>query len=379
MKLSFVRAAAVILAAVLCVASLAVLPVSIPASAEEILPAPTFLYDFSTGLTDDIATQQICMTYENADGYITFHATGDDPYFRFADGYEPKGKTDQLAYAVIKYRTTAEIASGEFFTNRHSGPQWGAPGTHVTWSYIPDGSWHVVIADASNVWGDSPYDSLYAFRLDPLASGAKAGDSIDIAFIAFFSTYADAVDYAVGVLPEDADNIIPKPEHTIKYMVDGKVIYTRTYREGDTAVADEPKVPTRPGCIGAWEAYTLGTTDLTVNAVYTPKSQETVPPMPETDPETQALSTDPSTDDTTIGSSTDPADDTATGPDTDASSIPTDADTQAPDGTATDTASATDEKGGSLTVGCSSSLALSALTLIPAAMIAVTLRKKREE
>ncbi len=269
------------------------------ASAEETaLPTPTFTYDFSTGLSDEIADPKgsIDISYENADGYVTFRAEGSDPYFRFNDGCEPTPPTQNLAYAVIKYRTTAAIASGEFFTNRRSGPQWGAAGTHVTWSYKNDGNWHAVVVDNTAAWGSAVDDYLYAFRLDPPASGATAGDTIDIAYIHFFADKASAMAYAEAEFPEDFAETEPPPAptHEIQFMVDGVLIYTVTYSEGDTSFVP-PVVPLRPGYTGEWEAFTLGTTDLVVNAVYTATSTETVPPMPDTEPETEPAATEPDT------------------------------------------------------------------------------------
>ncbi len=56
--------------------------------------------------------------------------------------------------------------------------------------------------------------------------------------------------------------------------------YTATFKDGDTVVGTvnftvetnsitEPTVPEHTGYIGVWESYTLGTEDITVNAVYT--------------------------------------------------------------------------------------------------------------
>lgn len=157
----------------------------------------TFVYDFSKGLTDGAdVNQKNQIRIENKQGYVTFTAEGEDPYFRFADNYQPTPKTSELAYAVIEYRTDAAIAAGEFFTNRKSGAHWGDPNAYVTWDYIPDGEWHTVVVDASGVWGNDPSDELYAFRFDPLISGAKAGDSIDVASIKFFGDKLYAQSYA---------------------------------------------------------------------------------------------------------------------------------------------------------------------------------------
>ena len=157
----------------------------------------TFVYDFAKGLTDGTdVNQKNQIKIENKQGYVTFTAEGDDPYFRFSDNYQPTPKTNDLAYAVIEYRTTASIGAGEFFTNRKSGAHWGDPNAYVTWDYIPDGEWHTVVVDASEVWGNDKTDELYAFRFDPLISGAKAGDSIDVASIKFFGDRLYAQSYA---------------------------------------------------------------------------------------------------------------------------------------------------------------------------------------
>ena len=157
----------------------------------------TFTYDFSQGLRDqEDYTQVNQIRIENKQGYVTFTAEGDDPYFRFSDNYQPTPKTSDLAYAVIEYRTTAPIARGEFFTNRRSGAHWGDDNAYVSWNYLPDGEWHTVVVDASEIWGNDQTDELYAFRFDPLASGAQAGDSIDVASIKFFGDGLYARSYA---------------------------------------------------------------------------------------------------------------------------------------------------------------------------------------
>ena len=157
----------------------------------------TFAYDFSKGLTDGEDVSQVNqIKMENKQGYVTFTAEGDDPYFRFSDNYQPTVTTDKLAYAVIEYRTTAAIAKGEIFSNRKSGAHWGDPSSYLSWNYVPDGEWHTVVVDASSVWGNDKTDELYAFRFDPLASGAKAGDSIDVASIKFFGDKMYAQSYA---------------------------------------------------------------------------------------------------------------------------------------------------------------------------------------
>lgn len=59
------------------------------------------------------------------------------------------------------------------------------------------------------------------------------------------------------------------PTHTVTFVADGVTVGTVTFAEGDTAVA-EPDVPPKEHYTGVWPSYSLGTTDITVEAVYTP-------------------------------------------------------------------------------------------------------------
>ena len=252
----------------------------------------TFAYDF-TGQIPDVKAQfglnelmMVEVSPAATEGFVTFTAKGDDPYFKFGDEFNPTGKGTELAFAVIRYRTTAAIGKGEFFTNRSGGAQWGADGTHVEWSYNTDGQWHCVVVDCTSAWGKAANETLYAFRFDPLASGATAGDSIDVAYIRFFQSEDNARAFAAAEDP----SLAPKVNtYKIDFMVEGKLIYSLTYTD-DGAPFQEPAVPMIPGKSGAWEPYSLENGgDLVVNAVYTDTWQEPAAPdiVPETQPEEQ--------------------------------------------------------------------------------------------
>ncbi|MBQ7378570.1 MAG: hypothetical protein IJW70_02680 [Clostridia bacterium] len=243
----------------------------------------TFAYDFM-GQIPDVKAQfglnelmMVEVSPAATEGYVTFTATGDDPYFKFGDEFNPTGFGTDLAYVVIKYRTTAEIGKGEFFTNRSGGAHWGNDGTHVDWNYNNDGEWHCVVIDCTTTaWGKASNETLYAFRFDPLASGASAGDTIDIAYIRFFASEENARAFGAAEDP----SLKPKvTTYKIDFMVEGKLIYSMTYTD-DGAPFNEPVVPHIPGKNGAWEPYTLENGgDLVVNAIYTDAWTE-----PETSP-----------------------------------------------------------------------------------------------
>lgn len=277
---------------ILCAAAL---PFSAFAGESEQYPC-TFAYDFTEQIADvkaHFGLNELIMVEVSpsaTEGYVTFTATGDDPYFKFGDAHQPQGNGTDLAFAVIRYRTTAKIAKGEFFTNRSGGAHWGDGGTHVEWSYKNDGEWHNVVIDCTTAWGKAANETLYAFRLDPLASGAKAGDTIDIAYIRF---YADE-DAARAFAAEEDPSLKPTvTTYKIDFVVDGKIIYSTTYTD-DGAAFDEPGVPHVPGKSGTWEPYSLENGgDLVVNAVYTDVWEEPEAPViePATEAEAEAQTT----------------------------------------------------------------------------------------
>ncbi len=55
--------------------------------------------------------------------------------------------------------------------------------------------------------------------------------------------------------------------HTVTFVADGETVQSLSFWEGTTVT--EPQVPDKLGYTGVWENYTLGKSDLTVNAVYT--------------------------------------------------------------------------------------------------------------
>lgn len=275
------------LAALLILCALAI-PLAAYAEQEDADPC-TFAYDFTEQIADvkaHFGLNELMMVEVSpaaTEGYVTFTATGDDPYFKFGDAHAPQGYGTDLAYAVIRYRTTAKIAKGEFFTNRSGGAHWGDGGTHVEWNYKNDGEWHNVVIDCTTAWGKAANETLYAFRLDPLASGAKAGDTIDIAYIRF---YRDE-DAARAFAAEEDPSLKPSvTTYKIDFAVDGKIIYSTTYTDDGTPFA-EPPVPAIPGKSGTWEPYSLENGgDLVVNAVYTDTFAE--PQTPVIEPATEA-------------------------------------------------------------------------------------------
>ena len=60
-------------------------------------------------------------------------------------------------------------------------------------------------------------------------------------------------------------------KYTVTFKADGVTVGTKTFT-ADNKNITEPQVPAKTGYIGKWEDYTLGDSDITVNAVYTAKT-----------------------------------------------------------------------------------------------------------
>ena len=68
--------------------------------------------------------------------------------------------------------------------------------------------------------------------------------------------------------PEDPAPSQPET-YSVTFVADGNVVSVVSYSE-NTATISEPSVPNKTGYTGAWEPYSLGAANITVNAVYTP-------------------------------------------------------------------------------------------------------------
>jgi hypothetical protein len=175
---------------------------------------------------------------------------------------------------AVKYRTTAGNAGCEVY----AGSVQTAPNgrfDRVTYRYTADGEWHIAVIDLRKAADyDADTGKVNYLRFDFLHSESGLGSTatIDVEYIAFFDTVDEAAVY-LHTLPAE------KATFTATFVVDGKPLYKVEFREGDTTL-EEPVVPMLPGMIGAWEPYTLGNADITVNAVYTPASESNVPDVP---------------------------------------------------------------------------------------------------
>ena len=191
MRKKLVSIVATILAVLLLASTAAVV---IPLALETEPPVfettiPTHLIDFTTETIQESFTHTDHMTVSMGNGFTVFTATAGDPQTWLE---APACRPNQAQYMAVSYRTEAKV-KGEFFCTRTDNNVMGTPGTNQQWDWNATGEWEILVA-SMDAWKNAA-DSIgfEVFRFDPLEGGnVKAGDSIDVEYIAFFATKEDA-------------------------------------------------------------------------------------------------------------------------------------------------------------------------------------------
>ena len=164
--------------------------------------------------------------------YAHITASGNDPYANFVFHDGKSIDPDTVKWAAVKYRTITEKDNtgvqliGQFYINPAAEP-------FIPVKYNHTQKWETIVVDmttvsekasSGSIWNSTRYTGTTAIRFDPLESNRDAeaadgehdtavvsdGDCIDIAWIAFFASEADAKAYdgtqdtpAAVLLPED--------------------------------------------------------------------------------------------------------------------------------------------------------------------------------
>ena len=149
---------------------------------------PVYLYDFTTEAIQSTFTSTTNLEVSMGDGYTTFTAVTDDPYTCLEI---PACSPSQAKYAAIAYRTTAP-GGGLLVCTRSDAFMIGFPGTIQSLTWNPSGEWETAVV-SMDAWKDAPDDATFTlFRIDPLDGNVAVGDSIDMKYVAFFSTEEEA-------------------------------------------------------------------------------------------------------------------------------------------------------------------------------------------
>lgn len=147
---------------------------------------------------------------ENDETFIRVIASGDDPYLWSKD-YPTALRADLCTFAVVKYRTTSEKGGdlGHIYRSARV-PEYDIENVY-TESTETDGEWRYAIFDMS--WEDNWRDWIVNTGLVPFAGETDvAGESIDIAFIKYYSV--DPWDLYKAMEPTDEVTEAPTEEPT---------------------------------------------------------------------------------------------------------------------------------------------------------------------
>lgn len=236
--------------------------------------------------------------------YVHIVASGNDPYatIRFnANGKNTTIDPDTVKWAVIKYRTVTETDNtgvqliGQFYILSAAEP-------FVPIKYNHTREWETLVVDLTSVsektqlasaWNSTKYTDKTGIRFDPLESNRDAeaatsesdtavvsdGDSIDIAFIAFFDNEDDAKAYDGS---QDTPYCIILPED-LEWYEGGNAIGEVEYVEGkkprpttDQDTTEAPKDDTTEAATTPAESVTETEEQTTENV--TDKPAETTDP-----------------------------------------------------------------------------------------------------
>ena len=213
---------------------------------------PVFIYDFTTDELEGTFANGHDMTHTREDGkYYTFNISGSDPYVWIKC---PDMKPADAKYVAVMHRGNVSDKNIEFYCTRSDNGAMGSTGTTFKFPLTSTGDWAKVIAPCSG-WADAGEDIAFEiFRIDPLDGAGVSGMSVDIQYIAFFGSEADAngfnyEQYAAKLAweeeqakKEEAENaIVNWPDPEFKEMItegydltDGTLKYT--YSEDGSTV-----------------------------------------------------------------------------------------------------------------------------------------------
>ncbi len=151
---------------------------------------PVYMYDFTTDHLETTFANGHDVLHTREDGkYYTFNIIGSDPYFWIEC---PTMKPADAKYVAVMHRGNVSDKSMEFYYTRSDNGAMGSTGTTFKFPLTSTGDWSKAIAPCSG-WADAGKDITFdIFRIDPLDGAGISGVSVDIQYIAFFGSEADA-------------------------------------------------------------------------------------------------------------------------------------------------------------------------------------------
>lgn len=146
---------------------------------------PNELMDFTTNELHTNFTNVYHIEVALKEGYTTFTMVGGDPSTWMK---APSCSLNQAQYVKIKYRTEVSGKGAIYCTSTANG-NLSSP---VNWQWTNSGEWETVVFCVKD-WQTADADVFFdIFRFDVFEFGGKNNADLDIQYIAYFSTEADA-------------------------------------------------------------------------------------------------------------------------------------------------------------------------------------------
>ena len=204
------------------------------------------------------------------------HYKGSWPTFElnFSDNLVVEAK-----YTAIEYKVTFKGYNYEetFTYTAENKDAFTAPAFPVH-PYYQEGSWPAFELDYSDnliveAQYRKPVEFTATFKVDGITVSVitftvETESLVEPSIPEKIGYTAKWSDYTLGTENITVEAIYSPISYTVTFKADGVVIDTQTYTVENKNII-EPKVPAKEGFIGVWETYTLDTGDKIVNAVYT--------------------------------------------------------------------------------------------------------------
>ena len=136
-------------------------------------------------------------------------------------------------------------------------------------NHVDNAPLDVILPTNRNLSGELLFTATYVdggSKMTPWTSDGKGIEGVE-----FFGNGSSCAAYCVGITVGDALTVEPA-SYTATFVAEGNEVGKVTFLEGDKELMNIPAVPEKEGFWADWSEYTLGTEDITIEAVYTDAS-----------------------------------------------------------------------------------------------------------
>jgi hypothetical protein len=127
----------------------------------------------------------------------------------------------------------------------------------------------VILPTNRNLTGDLLWVATYVEGESQMTPWATNGGPVGTAV--YFANGSECAAFCFSITTADELTVAPE-SYTATFVAEGTEVGKVTFLEGDKTLYDVPEVPAKEGFWADWAEYTLGNSDITIDAVYTDAS-----------------------------------------------------------------------------------------------------------